>query len=682
MPVQHKYRPKHLALAIAFALGCAELSIAGDSVAAAFATPVETPKELIATLDAFMSATDTHPSSIRKVSEWSDLNLDERNDLVSVLTKGVFKKPVNGGAGDNVLQLNAAKGGSVNGTLNFKGLEVKQGEWTVGGPGDFDIGALVRPGATLVNTGHIKGLAITQGTLVNSGSIGGEVEVETLGTFSGNGLVGALNVRGELTINRLHGAPVVTGNMTLSNSAVLAYEVNADGRGETIKVDGTASLGDSTLRIVAVGDFTQTNQYTVIEAGKVEGRFGQIENNLTFMTPSLQYDEKTVGLTYARNDVPIEAVALDENGRELARSIERIAASTAAQTPFTTGNAAIDALLGTDLETAEIAIEQLTGYSTANLAKLTLNSDAPVSASMLSAMRQLDSAYGQSGKRNNSPRLAASNEDHGRVWLQALGHGGKLDRDFDALQHSTTGLLMGADWGIDGEWRLGVMGGKSLTRMDGRLFDGALDSWHLGAYALSQNGPMSLRLGATHTSHDGSTKRQIAFNGFSDRPKGRYDANTQQIFAEVGYNLGRDVYSIEPFASLGYQRYQRGSYTEKGGDASLQVQGQTRGNLNSTFGLRVAKLNTLDNGMKLTPRFSAGWKHTYGELDSFTRQNLATEDILYTVEGAALDRNSVTLDTGLDLSLSKRQTLGVGLTGEMGTDSRNHGITGQWRMTF
>jgi outer membrane autotransporter protein len=682
MPVQHKYRPKHLALAIALALGCAEFSIADDSTAATSAAPVATPEELISTLDAFISATDTHPSSIKKASEWNDLNLDERNDLVSVLTKGVFKKPVDGGTGENVLQLNAAKGGSVAETRNFKALDVKQGDWTVAGPGDFDIGALVRPGATLINTGHIKGSAITQGTLVNSGSIGEWVEVEEPGTYSGSGRVGALNVRGELAVNRLQGAPVIAGNMTLSNTAVLSYEVNADGRGETIKVDGTANLGDATLKVVAVGDFPQTSQYTVIEAGKVEGRFGQIENNLTFMTPTLQYDEKTVGLTYARNGVSVQDVALDENGRELGRSIERTAASTTAQTPFTTGNAAIDALLGSDLETAEIAIEQLTGYSTANLAKVTLNSDAPVSASMLSAMRQLDSAYGKSGRRNNVPRLAAGNEDNGRVWLQALGHGGKLDRDFDALQHSTTGLLMGADWGIDEEWRLGVMGGKSQTRMDGRLLDGALDSWHLGAYALRQNGPMSLRLGATHSSHDGSTKRQIAFNGFSDRPKGRYDANTQQVFAEAGYNLGRDVYSIEPFASLGYQRYQRGSYTEKGGDASLQVQGQTRNNIYSTFGLRVAKLNTLDNGMQLTPRFSAGWKHTYGELNSYSRQKLATEDTRYTVEGAALDRNSVTLDAGLDLSLSKRQTLGVGVTGEMGTDSRNHGITGQWRMTF
>ncbi len=40
------------------------------------------------------------------------------------------------------------------------------------------------------------------------------------------------------------------------------------------------------------------------------------------------------------------------------------------------------------------------------------------------------------------------------------------------------------------------------------------------------------------------------------------------------------------------------------------------------------------------------------------------------------------VDVGVDLKLSDRNTLGVGLSGEMGSDSRSHGITGQWRMTF
>jgi outer membrane autotransporter protein len=342
----------------------------------------------------------------------------------------------------------------------------------------------------------------------------------------------------------------------------------------------------------------------------------------------------------------------------------------------------VTALLGADKPTANVALEQLAAGSNANLAKATLSSVNPVSASMLSAMHQLDKRTAAQGT-GNAPRLAAGDEGTGRVWLQALGHGGKVDRDFDStLKHSTQGLVLGADWQLDEQWHVGLMGAKAQTRFDARQFDGDLDSWHLGAYALRQDGPFALRLGASYGRHDGSGKRHVAFNGFSDRLKSNYDANTQQLFAEIGYNLGHGNVSIEPFASIGYQRYQRDGYTEKGGDAALHVEGQTRANPSSSVGLRLAKTSHLANGMQLTPRLSASVKHTYGEVDNTTRQQLVKGGKSFEVIGAEMDRNSALLDAGLDLSLSARNTLGVGITGEAGSDSRSYGVMGQWRMAF
>lgn len=399
------------------------------------------------------------------------------------------------------------------------------------------------------------------------------------------------------------------------------------------------------------------------------------------------------------DDIPTEKVATTESGSALEESIERPAplpepvlteTSAAQQTqvidqppssdsPPPPGNAAIAALQATDEATAALAYDQLAGGSNANLAKATLSSVTPVSASLLSAMHQLDDIHDAQG---NTPRHTAGNADTGRVWLQALGHGGKLDRDVEPMQHSTKGLLLGADWRLDEAWRLGLMGGTSDTRMDSKELDGDLDSWHIGAYALRQTGPLSLRLGAAWSNHEGSTRREVAFSRFHDRLKGSYHASTRQVFIESGYNLGQGNAGIEPFAGIGYQHYQRDGYTEKGGDAALKVHAQSQGNFNTTVGLRMAKVSTLDNGMRLTPRFSAGWKHVYGETYTSTRQRLAKGGHDYTVYGAELDRNSLKLDTGLDLAISNNHAVGVGLTGEIGTDSRNHGVSGQWRMAF
>ncbi|MGY2185189.1 Extracellular serine protease precursor [compost metagenome] len=680
MPAQHKYRPQKLALAIAFALAFTEFAQAQEPVTEPAPPTNKSAQTLIKELDAFAKTATSH--SIKTTEDWGKFELGDADEVVRVLTPQAFNGVLDGGAGENLMQLDAAKGGTLGESRQFQRLDVKKGAWTLTGSGDFSTGALVRAKAALNNEGHIAGDAWVQGSLSNSGSIDGRVDIYEQATFSGRGSVGALNVMGHMLVNRAQGAPNVKGDMDLAETAVLSYEVHSDGSSETIKVDGTARLGNATLKVVGVGDdFPQTSEYTIIDAGKVEGEFGHVESNLAFMDAKAESKEKTVVLTYSRNKVPLKVFAPDKNAENFIDSLEELETAHTEQSPSQPPNAAVTALLGASTTTAPWIIEILTGDSNANLAKTTLNSVTPVSTSMLSAMRQLDSA-GISGNQNNAPRLAAGSKDNGRVWLQALGHGGKLDRDFQDLKYSTEGLVLGADWGVGEHWHLGMIGGKSSTRMDSRQLDGDLDSWHLGAYALRQSGPVALRLGATFSNHDGSNKREVSFYGFSDRPKGRYDANTQQAFAEVGYNLGRGNISFEPFASVGYQRYQRDSFTEKGGAAALKVHGQSNENLNSTFGLRLAQINGLDNGMQLTPRFSAGWKHTYGELDSYTRQRLVTGGRDYTVYGAPLDRDSLLIDAGLDLRVSANNTLGVGLNGEAGSDGRSYGVTGQWRMAF
>ncbi|WP_309295625.1 autotransporter domain-containing protein [Pseudomonas glycinae] len=401
----------------------------------------------------------------------------------------------------------------------------------------------------------------------------------------------------------------------------------------------------------------------------------------------------------APDDIPSEKVATTQSGSALKESLEKpaplpesvLAETSATQqtqvvdqppstdSPLPPGNAAIEALLAADETTAALALNQLSGGSNANLAKATLSSVTPVSASLLSAMLQLDD---QHDNQPSAPRHAAGNAESGRIWLQALGHSGKLDRDVEPMQHSTKGLLLGADWRLNEEWRLGLMGGTSDTRIDSKELDGDLDSWHLGAYAMRQTGPLALRLGAAWSNHEGSTRREVAFGRFHDRLKGNYHASTQQAFIESGYNLGRANVSLEPFVGIGYQRYQRDGYTEKGGAAALRVDDQSQGNFNTTVGLRMANVSTLDNGMRLTPRFSVALKHVSGEIYTSTRQRLAKGGHDYTVYGAELDRNSLKLDTGLDLAISNNHTLGVGLAGEIGSDSLNHGVSGQWRMAF
>ncbi len=313
------------------------------------------------------------------------------------------------------------------------------------------------------------------------------------------------------------------------------------------------------------------------------------------------------------------------------------------------------------------ALEQLAGSQNANLATATQNTTQQLGNRVLWTLRELPTGT------------------DGHFWIKNLGSEGGLDsqRGSAGLDTANQGVLFGADWAVDPAWRVGVLGAKSSSNLDTQRFSADLDSWHLGGYAVRQDGPLALRLGAIYSSHAGQNQRKVEILGYKDALKGRYDANSQTVFGEAGYQLGDADIGIEPFAGLGYQRYSRDSFKEQGGPAALNVAAQTQQNLSSTVGLRLAKPFRFDNQMILTPHLSTSWKHLYGNVDSQVRQSFRQGDIDgFTIQGASLDRNSLNLQAGLDLALSSTHTLGLAYSAETGTHSSNQGLIAQWRMGF
>ncbi|QUE88705.1 autotransporter outer membrane beta-barrel domain-containing protein [Pseudomonas sp. SCA2728.1_7] len=600
------------------------------------------------------------------------LDLGGGNDSLTLRHGSRFVGVVDGGSGYDRVVMDDAAGGSFGASRNFEWLEVEQGAWTLTGSGDFSDGGAVRNGATLVN----------------QGSIAGNLTVDAGGVYAGGGSVGSLTVNGTLRTDTRLGRATIVRDLNMASTATLAYGVNADGSSAPVQIGGIANLNGATLAVnPGSGTYPWQSHYTVLQAAQVNGTFGKVTSDYAFLTPTLAYTPTQVDLTYTRNDVAFNEFAKTGNGSNAANSLASIGKN----------GALYNAVLNTSQSSAGAAIEQLAGASNANLTSATLGASSQVGSSMLSAMQQMGGSPGLlvGLDQRDTPVLAANRvpsearnlndpNARGRLWLQGIGGYGKLDGEHGSsgLEQRTKGSVLGADWSLNSAWRLGVLGGYSKTDLDATGVDGNVESWHAGVYALHQNGPIAVRLGAAYSGHQGESKRTIAFDGFSDRPKGDYDADSQQAFAEVGYAMGSGHLSAEPFASLGYQRYHRDSYQEKGGAAALQVDSQTQDNFSSTFGLRLAHLSSLDNGMSVTPRMAAGWKHTYGDVGSSTRQAFVTGGTAFSVDGSSLDRDSLVLEAGLDVGISARHTLGVGYSGEIGSNSRNHGLIGQWQMSF
>ncbi|WP_437879782.1 autotransporter outer membrane beta-barrel domain-containing protein [Pseudomonas sp. LRF_L74] len=578
------------------------------------------------------------------------VDLGEGDDTLKVYSTASFIGSVDGGAGTDSVILDDSAGGSFGDSVNFEALDVRSGSWTLDS-NDFSSSVHVYDGAGLLNLGTLLG----------------NVQVDAGGVFSGGN---------------------VSGNLDLQSGSTLALLVTPT-TSNALSVGGDVTLAGASLSILGgSGEYALQRTYSVLTAtGSISGTFAETQSNLAFLTPTLSYGAHSVDLTLTRNDIAFADLAQSANGSGVARSLEAQGSGALYQ-----------AVLGSGTGSVSGALEQLAASSNASLMSASLAGSAQVGSSMLGAMQQMGSAGNLQASllREDGPLLASNGvpdearhlndpRAEGRLWLQALGSHGTLDGGNGGhdVRQDTRGAVLGADWALNPTWRLGVLGGYARTDVDAGLGASSdIDSLHVGVYALRQSGPLALRLGAAYSRHDNSSKRRVGFSGFNDQLRGDYAADSQQAFAELGYQLAFGRLLTEPFASLGYQRYSHESYNEKGGAAALHVDSQDQDNFSSTLGIRLAHLGTLANGMSLTPRASLGWRHTYGDLDSTARQSFLSGGSAFSVEGTAMDRDSLLLEAGLDLGISASQSLGLGYSGEYGNRAQNHALIGQWQMKF
>lgn len=579
------------------------------------------------------------------------VDLGSGDDRLTVLGSGRFSGLVDGGSGNDVLLLDDSAGGNFGNSSNFERLEVHQGAWTLGGS-DFSGTSEVFGGASLLSLGRITGnLQVDSGGSIGGGQIDGDLHMA-----SGSTLLGRVSV------------------------AVLE---------RPLTVTGVASIAGAQLQISASdGDYPLRSQYTILQAGGgISGQFASVSSDLAFLTPTLSYNANAVQLELQRNDTGLGDLAGSANSKAAADSLQAQGSGRV-----------YDVLLSSNMTDARTGLEQLSGSNNASLSTVSLADTALIGSAMLGVMRAFGAAdtLQTTLQGDDTPQLAALDvppgmrnlndpQAAGRLWLQGIGGHGQLDgrQGSSNLSQNTGGGLLGTDWRLSPAWRMGVLGGYAQTRVDAGGGDsGHIDSTYLGVYALHQHGALALRLGAGYGSLDGRTKRAVSFSGFADQMQGNYDADTRQAFGELGYQIADGRLLLEPFFGIGYQRYSRDSFDEKGGAAALHVDSQTQDNLSNSLGVRMAYPGSLDNGLSITPRLNLGWRHTYGELNSSTEQAFLTGGNAFSVEGSALDRNSVLLEAGVDIGISAGQRLGLGYSSEQGSQTSVNAIIAQWQMAL
>lgn len=561
--------------------------------------------------------------------------------------------------------------------------------------GDVNIEA---GGAWVDNNGHDIGIQtdlqgaggltkLGAGTLVLSGSntyqgateveagslvVNGDLAPSTLTIHGGAGLGGSgtvgttsLGAGSTLAPGNSIGTLTVDGDLTFDSDTTYQVEVAPDGSdSDLVQVTGQARLnGADVAHIGNSGDYRPATVYTILSAdGGLDGTFGGVTSDYAFLIADLFYDANNVYLQLARDGyASFTDRAVTDNQIAVAGSADTLGP----------GNDIYSALLTLPDDNALIrgAFDQLAGE---------------IHASLRSALIE-DSRFVRDTAGERLRTAFRSRPAGTVVWSRAYGNWGDSDRDGGgaaSMDHSSGGLLIGADAPLNDTWRLGLLAGAGRTSVDidDRDASGSSDDYHLGLYSGGRWEALRLTAGLGYSWHDIETDRRVAFHDFEESLRGDNRADTLQIFGEAGYRLDTDALALEPFVGLAQVRLSSDGSDEDGGAAALRDDGDSTDTTFSTLGLRAASALGLA-GVPARLHGTLGWRHAFGDTDSEVTQTFAGGQA-FTVSGVPIAEDAAIVEAGLDLSLSERATLGVSYGGQLAADRRDHGLGARFEMQF
>lgn len=149
----------------------------------------------------------------------------------------------------------------------------------------------------------------------------------------------------------------------------------------------------------------------------------------------------------------------------------------------------------------------------------------------------------------------------------------------------------------------------------------------------------------------------------SDLKKARYDARTEQLFIESGYNWSHDKFDLEPFTGLAYTHHSTKGINEQGGAAALRGDRQIQSATVSTVRLR-ADTKWQVGSVALVLGCELGWQHQYEKLERKAQLMFRSGGGAFHVDSVPVSRDGAVLKVGADVAVKRIAVLSIGYGGD------------------
>ncbi|MCW2338622.1 outer membrane autotransporter protein [Sphingobium sp. B2D3A] len=506
-------------------------------------------------------------------------------------------------------------------------------------------------------------------TRVN-GSMGGTITVGSDAALGGRGQVNNIVVGngGTLLPGNSIGTLTAAGNVVFQAGSTYEVEVNAEGESDKLIVGGTATIQGGTVSVLAAaGNYRFSNEYTIITAaGGVTGQFAATDVDLPFLTPELSYDANNVRLVLTRNNRSFESVAVTPNQLAVALALDA-----------SDDNASLSRAVAGQLEEAGAvrAFDALSGELWATTGTLMVDGTRRLGDMVIGRMEQADVVSRTLAGAGSSARTLRDGST--AVWGQGIGAWSTLKSNGNAIKatQSTFGFITGVDTGLGG-WRLGVAFAheQNKVRVDGRSSEATVNGNSALVYAGGGWGALRARIGASYSWLDVNGTRKVAFLGVNDALAGDYDARSASAFGEVSYALPLGAVTAEPFAGVTHVHLKSDAFTETGSAlTALGVTDSTRDVTYTTLGLRLGGAVPVSATTVLSPRVSAAWLRSFGDVDATSRNILSTGEA-FSVAGLPTTRDTLRLEGGVQANIMPGGSIGATYVGNIGDQWKDHGV--------
>lgn len=523
-------------------------------------------------------------------------------------------------------------------------------------------GALVVSGTIMgMNSLHVDG-----GSVVLDGTMSGHVHVGDGGRLEGRGEFASARVAGGGTVapggREAVGTLFTWGDVAFEPGSVYHVNMQADGAADRLEILGKAQLDGLVRAEAGLGEWLPEQRYTILAAGGGFGdtRFADVDTNLAFLDPALEYDASRVYLTLRRNDLAPGDVGDGPDERDVGDVIDppapqeppveheppvrpepTIAPEPPVQpeTPGEDASAPVElehpsgpvarqpellpltplqrALVGMSREQARSALRQMTGSWHASVRSFMLE----------------DSRYVRQAVLASAPEPGAFHVAGLRGWSHGYAAEGRRGaaQGVDADRHGAHGLVLGLDAPAGRHWRLGGVAAARQARLDRGTRGGpghasaSVQSLDAGLVAHGNGGGMRVTVGLLRAWHRIESRRRVWAGPLHDVLGATVSGRSWQAFMELAPRLrhwrewagrlrnpaGEDSFRMAPWLQHAWVRLHVPGFQEAGGASAHRVEGATHDAHVTTLGWR-ARREFAWQGRRVGLQADLGWRHVWG----------------------------------------------------------------------